>query len=112
MKQLNAMGTRRHYYRTAAAAAAAASRMPATQQQQQTVQPIPGQHRSIQQNQTSSSLIGTRNSFELNETNSSNNNDMLNMGLVLNNNNSGSIGMNNSTNYMHPGKVPYNMYLF
>lgn len=138
MKQLNAMGTRRHYYRSAAAAAA---RMPPQQQgpnstqqqgpqtpqsQQSNLNGMPGGvvshlNRSNPMQQPNgpppssstnpNAMMATRTSFDINDPNGSNNDMIASMGLVLNNN-PGSIGMNNSNNYMHPGKVPYNMYLF
>ena len=125
MKQLSAMGNRRHYYRNnnvaAAAAAAAVSRMqqgsieqqnpqqqsnPQQQQQQQapilnrmpSSNPTLVTHPPLQSN--SNPMSNQRGHYDLE------NNDMLNnMNLPVNNSN-----MN--PNFMHPGKLPYNMYLF
>ena len=146
MKQLNAMGNRRHYYRNSAASrmqqANDQNQQAQSQQQQQQQQQQPPQiatmnfklessipslnrpaqaqinnpnvlaHSNGQLNLTSSMLPqqqnGPRGPFDLvNENNDLINGSVnMNMGPINN-----SIGMA-PNNYMHTGKLPYNMYLF
>ncbi len=57
-------------------------------------------------NHMTSNMLPTRSSFELDNVTEMNS---VNMGVM------GSMGTNmsiNQSNYIHPGKIPYNMYLF
>lgn len=125
MKQLNAMGNRRHYYRNAAAAAAAASRM--QQQQGQTenihlnnMRPNPTQTQNQPLHQPLSNQIPMNNSNLQNTQNlvnssgrsqfdiEQNNIDM--MGINNNMLNNPGIGMSNPGNYMHQDFYSQNNY--
>ncbi len=111
MKQLNAMGNRRHYYRNAAAAA---SRM-----QQQQTQQVPDVTATSRLAPPQQQLIGSQlghNQIQHNtagsigQFNSEQPDNMMNN--ILSNNNSNSTGMGSMGGFMPQGKVPYNMYLF
>lgn len=104
MKQLNAMGNRRHYYRNSSAVA---NRIQTTQQaqppQQQPNQPQQQQQIAPQMNLQHNQNLVNRDQYD------------MSVGIDMMGNGSGSMpGMSQGMNqgYMHQGKVPYNMYLF
>ena len=118
------MGNRRHYYRNAAAAASRMQSQTNTQQQQpQSNQQNENMHLNNMTQRTNQPIHtgqpipnqmninhGSRDQFELN-----NNVDMMGLNNNLLNNNPThpqQAGLPMNGNYMHQGKIPYNMYLF
>lgn len=101
MKQLNAMGNRRHYYRNSSAVA---NRIATNQAQQQLQQQAPNQAQQQQQQIPAQiNLQHNQNLVNRDQYDMSVGMDMAMPGMQQGNMNQG---------YMHQGKVPYNMYLF
>lgn len=98
MKQLNAMGNRRHYYRNSSAVA---NRIATNQAQQQA--PNPAQQQQQQQIPSQMNLQHNQNLVNRDQYDMSVGMDMAMPGMSQGTMNQG---------YMHQGKVPYNMYLF